>query len=207
VSSKFRRNLQDVGFQGEVAILDWKRTTNHFFTERANAYLDEIKKTAPNERILTIDCRDVLFQRDPRTICQSSLGLSFYLEDASKRIADCPYNSKWIVEGFGQEGLDRIGMNPISCAGTVLGLQVPMRNYYERMCAHLVPKPHVVDQGIHNWMIWTQEVIGDIIPNEQSDIYTVQYVNPLLISHHRIGNHNSQIPAIVHQFDRHLVAL
>ena len=192
VKDAFIQNLRSKGFKGTIEILDW--TPNKavpFFTERVQQYRDTIARlSAGFDTVMTTDLRDVLFQGNPEDIEHSDLDL--FLEDASVKIRDCPYNSSWIRTGWGQDGLDLVGHNSISCAGVVIGTPTGMNAYYDRMWQMCqAGYAMVVDQGIHNYLLWTGKFAGipaRVVANEAGAVYTLQYVDGIVVKNHRILN-------------------
>jgi hypothetical protein len=100
------------------------------------------------EFVLFSDSRDVIFQgnpfdsqytsvKDPGTV-DKRFGVVFSLEgslyhDKLIRIRDCPYNSNWIKNCFGEDKFFLLQSEPISCSGVTLGDQSSMLDYANTM--------------------------------------------------------------------------
>ena len=211
VGGDFTKALKATGFAGDVAVLSWERGPLPFLTERVCVYRQKVLQSqdAGYDTIITTDLRDVLFQGNPEGIEHTDLDL--FLEDDRMKIKDCPWNSSWVRSGWGQEGLDLVGDNRVSCAGVVIGKRAGVLAYYEKMWAMCCAGyGHVVDQGIHNYLIWTGQLAGvpmRLVGNEDGEVYTVQYVDGITVRNHKIYNRGGKAPTIVHQYDRHLAKL
>lgn len=206
IKNKFIANLKNVGFSGDVEVLNWTRYSNEFFTERIKAYYEKINSVINSEykTIITSDIRDVIFQKNPDNIQHSDL--DFFLEDESMTITACPFNSVWIRDGFGKEWLDKIGHNNISCAGVVIGKPENILCYYKKM-QEISSSKHANDQGIHNFLLYSGQINARIIKNDDGEVYTIGYTKKVVVNNHIIYNKNGKIPAIVHQYDRHFINL
>ena len=221
VKDDWVKNLRGTGYAGDIDILNWAqpytppavqemmRGWPYFFdTERVLAYLNKMKAIAGAgyKTVMTIDLRDSIFQGNPERIGHS--GLDFFLEDPTVRIGKCPWNGAWTRDGWGQEGIDRIGGEVISCSGTVIGTPERMLDYYTRMWGLVLSgKACVRDQGIHNWIIYAEKIDARLVCNEEGDVYTVGGMREIRVSHHKILNKAGLAPCVVHQADRQLVKL
>ena len=148
------------------------------------------------------------FQGNPAKIQHSDL--DFFLEDESKTIKTCQYSSKWIRDEFGQEALDQIGDNFISCSGFVIGKPEAMADLCAKMWAICEGSPTkgFFDQGIHNYLLYTKKVNARAVRNEEADVYTVGYVPPpLTVRDGKVYNKAGKVPIVLHQIDRHKVEL
>jgi len=167
----------------------------------------EALKDIPCEGILLSDTRDVVFQKNPATFLPSS-GLNVYEEDHNMRIGTCNYNSKWILTGYGREVLKKLENAFISCAGVSCGDEKSMKIYLDRLCEEIrriQPKSNLsLDQAAHNFLIRV-ELESKIWNNDNGEVYTVGYVkrNTVKIKGNKIINDNGEVPAVVHQWDRH----
>jgi len=207
VRAKFLKSLDDTGYEGSLYILDNLPEADFetFMLQRVKAYSSFLDTThIEYDTVIVTDLRDVLFQRDPSTIAHSDL--DFFLEDESMSLRSCPHNSQKIIEGFGQECLDNIGENFISCAGVVIGSLSAMRNYYRQMLNYQEIN-NANDQAIHNFLLYSDIVAARTVKNEEGDVYTLHYSTGITVFKHKIYNKHGKIPAIVHQYDRHLITL
>lgn len=168
---------------------------------------EDVVRETPSDGVLLVDTRDVIFQKDP-SIHLPSDGFHAYLEDASKTIGTCPYNSLWIKLGYGEGGLKELGDFPISCVGTSCGNRASVLQYLRVMAEEvkrIQPKTtHPQDQAAHNAMI-RRAVKARIWSNEEGEIYTVGYC-PRGSVQTKVGlivNRAGKVPTVVHQWDRH----
>jgi hypothetical protein len=160
--------------------------------------------------ILHTDTRDVIFQKDP-FLYYKEPGLYCFLEDLSFRIKDNKYNSYWIKFGFGDEMFGQMANEPISCSGVTLGTTDAFLDYLDKMVDNIVRLPNTggLDQGIHNYLIFTSQVEQlHLIKDDDGPVTTLTTFKPFDgIKFNNKGlllnNHNQVLP-IVHQYDRHM---
>jgi len=161
------------------------------------------------EGLFTVDTRDVIFQKDITNILPGQ-GLNIYEEDAGMTLGSCPYNSLWIELGYGAAVLEEMKDVPISCVGTVCGGRDAMLQYLDLLSIEVLrlqPKTRKPqDQSSHNYL--TRYTLKPIIyPNEVGEIYTVGYIRPrntVPIVDGKIVNRAGEVPAVIHQWDRHI---
>lgn len=90
-------------------------------------YLWWAKQYESHTNILITDFRDVFFQSNPFTYlpdqwAQPVSQLTVFLEASpQKAIYRCRFNSGWIKGCYGEEALELVKTNPVSCSGTSLG--------------------------------------------------------------------------------------
>tara|TARA_B110001452_G_C15160603_1_gene403711 strand:- start:60 stop:872 length:813 start_codon:yes stop_codon:yes gene_type:complete len=78
------------------------------------------------KNILFCDSRDIYFQSNPFN--QEYKGsINFFLED--KRIKDCPFNTNWLINTYGQEVFQSMSDKIISCGGTILGTHDSIKKF------------------------------------------------------------------------------
>lgn len=210
VNNKFLTNLYQTGYDGDTVLLSWTpRIPQAIYSDRVYQYL-KFLQTNPNryDKYIITDVRDVYFQRNPSEI--QSTDLDVFLEHGDVTIGECPYNSQWIYAGFGEEGLAKLRNKPISCGGTMVGTLDGMLRYCRSMIYFYDKATEEYkymqgsDQGIHNWIIHMNHLKCRQVENEFSDIYTVGYVPMLHVKNHMIYNQRGELPAIIHQYDRHI---
>lgn len=149
-------------------------------------------------KILLTDIRDVVFQQDP-FIYPLNKGITVALEDRSKTIGTCPYNSQWVKELLGWIMHDSLSSKPISCAGVTIGDRESILVYLEKMNAFLRGQKNNLDQAAHNAIVHL-----DLVPsihkfdNFYGPVLTMGYMDQQDLSATRID----LIP-ILHQYDRH----
>jgi hypothetical protein len=203
---------------GSPRRLDERREALEFALEglialRHRMYLRALDTVASDAtEVLITDLRDVLFQADP--FAEPLRGLEVFLEDASQRIGTCPFNSEWMRQTYGKDAVQSLSDKVVSCAGTTIGDRQSMIKYLTAMSTEVERKSrrqlrHVEDQGPHNWLIYTGR-LGDIAirENEHARVLTMG----AMPSFERDGAGNlvnaaGDVPAIVHQYDRHRLAL
>jgi hypothetical protein len=130
--------------------------------------------------IFFTDLRDVTFQRNP-FIHAEGRQLRFYVEEPIT-IRQCPINSRWIREYFGEEILREIGGNLIVCSGTTLGDYDSIIRYLEEFLltlrqARSIPWRVGFDQGVHNYLAY-KKLTGSITfcPNRESEVFTMGFI-------------------------------
>ena len=153
------------------------------------------------------DTRDIIFQKD--IMCSlPSQGLNAFEEDDGMSIGTCPYNSLWIELAYGKDMLDKMRYFPISCVGTTCGSRLSMIKYLELLANEvksLQPKTRKPqDQAAHNHLC--RNVLKPTIhSNEGAEIYTVGYIQrgTVRVVDGKIVNAAGDVPAVIHQWDRH----
>ena len=158
--------------------------------------------------ILLCDSRDVVFQADPFAGEWPPL----WTCEEDKRIEECGENSFWLKRAGGEAALQQAKHQPIVCAG-VFGGQLDRIRLYLEQSSKIVEQlatriPLMVgDQGIHNYLVRLRPDLGfTVLPNGCRLAANVGYTKPadLIIenNHVRLRNHD-EVPAILHQYDRH----
>lgn len=156
-------------------------------------------------RIMLTDVRDVIFQKDPFAFADNNQ-LSVFLEDDKHRIVDCPHNSKWIKQSFGEETYEQIKNKNISCNGIVISPIEPLLDYLKKMIDLIfrVGPPGIVGQGFHNYLIHAGKLPGvNIFSNESGPVLTLGLMSDYRQNETGELLNQSGIPNIVHQYDRH----
>jgi hypothetical protein len=129
------------------------------------------------------------------------------MEDDSKTIGDCPYNSKWMRDIY-PEYLEEFQGKNLICPEIIVGSYSEFKKLLIAMITEsntLLDKSYLVDMAILMKLFYTDKLPNcTAIPNEDSYVYTVGYVDPILVSRHNVVNRRHEIPAIVHQYDRHI---
>jgi hypothetical protein len=112
---------------------------------RYRLYLWWASKYSQHTNILIADFRDVFFQSNPFTYlldqwAQPVSQLTVFLEASpQKAIYRCKYNSGWIRDCYGEDGLNLVKSNPVSCSGTSLGSRDGILLYVST--PPIVPRP------------------------------------------------------------------
>jgi hypothetical protein len=189
------------------------RWSLEMFGVRHRLYLDALNEL-PHTHILLSDTRDVIVTNDLNAACAEAK-LVFSQEDASRRLGEEPYNRRWILEGYGQTELDRIGNRPILCAGTVFGPRSAVVDYVRAMKAEVervgVEMTRTIgDQPLHNHLAYSNK-LPDFITSRAEDGW-LRSIGVMPTSSVRMdwapGHPASSAgaPGIIHQYDRHLAA-
>jgi hypothetical protein len=154
------------------------------------------------------DTRDVIFQESIDRI--PSLGIHAFEEDRGMTIGKCPYNSLWMQLGYGDAYLRQLDHFPILCVGSICGDFNSVLCYTEALAREIEaiqPKtPHPQDQAAHNYLVRCREYMVRVWKNEEGAIYTVGYIRPhntVIVKEGKILNRSGDVPAVVHQWDRH----
>ena len=194
----FTHNM--IGVAGECLCIPFApHVTTPNMSYRFQLYLDFLKanKSFENEMIMLTDIRDVAFLGDPFSVDYPD-GLSVFLEDPSKTIGTCSFNSAWIKEAYGPSGLEKLKDYPISCAGVTIGDYHAMVQYLTEMVATL-SNFGLNDQGIHNGLIRFDKLKKvTIFENQCGPVLTMGYMSKPMVK-----NFDGSTPLVVHQFDRH----
>jgi hypothetical protein len=172
------------------------------------------------------DFRDVFFQSDPfLSLPNKKFDLILSVEDTHARIwgeklqfckndggsniCKCPYNSAWIDQCWGHDGLLTVSDKPIICAGIVIGssagfneLAMVMIMYGQNFKCN--------DQGLLNYLYYSKKFNNlRIIAQSRGEgiVNTVGYVlrvniSNLISSQGDVMNEDGQKSPIIHQYDR-----
>ncbi|MFN4768056.1 MAG: hypothetical protein ACK5F4_02595 [Ignavibacteria bacterium] len=187
----------------------------HIHQSRHFLYTEFLENNHSYSRIMLSDTRDVVFQRDPFDFAIND-SLCCFLEDPSITIENEVHNAGWIRRGFGQDILDAIGKNPISCAGITMGSVDAVLEYTRRMCSILLT-PRIrsiagitgLDQGIHNYAIRMKD-FGDrlhLFENMKGPVMTMglmkQELRNIDPESGLLLNSDGSLCNTIHQYDRH----
>jgi hypothetical protein len=160
------------------------------------------------DNVLLTDSRDVILQRDPFAAFNGNLVSG--LEE--KTIGDCPINSRWIQDVYGNRVHAELSDRPVVCAGVTLGSARAVEEYLLEMCREIwrrLPKVALIaqyDQGIHNYLIHRDRIKVELADNRSGLIATLHYEDPASIATDGLEGVitvHGKAPAIVHQYDRH----
>jgi hypothetical protein len=183
----------------------------HLFYRRHLLYLQFLRQNQSKyDRVFLTDSRDVYFQANPFSWNPES-GLHFFLEEASNKIGESSDHVRWLKSQFGQKVLDELARETISCAGTTMGDTVSIMEYLSRMVALSMNafslREHDGDQGIHNYIFY-EKILPEIIihENRRGPVMTLGAMKPQNVRLNAQGwviNDDGQIPAVLHQYDRH----
>lgn len=170
------------------------------------AYLDYLK-TSDADFVIFTDIRDVVIQRDLSTFPRGEL--SFYGEYEGQTIGNCPYNSMWIRQYYGEDMVQKLHNKQIINCSVVSGFKPEMIRYCETMLDNMgkFGEHHTgLDMAVHNHLYYVDnypaKLWGTLGP-----VYTCGYSPEIRVKQHTILNPSGEVPHIVHQFDRHLGVL
>ena len=161
-----------------------------------------------NARILLCDSRDLVFQADPF----GGQWPALWTCEEEKVLGECTLNSAWFKRVGGEAALNDNKDSRIVCAGVIGGKAERIRSYLEasskivEQIAPIIPLTDG-DQGIHNNLVRLRPDLGfTILPNGGRLCANIGYTAlPELTVKNitvRFCNH-PEIPAILHQYDRH----
>jgi hypothetical protein len=133
----------------------------------------------PEALIMISDFRDVFFQGNPFTYHPTEWAppvaqmVVFQEAYPNKVIYRCPFNSGWIENCYGKEGLNRVGGNTVSCSGVSIGTRNAILLYAHLVTQQLDPRVRMgrnstgamnqcvstgMDQGFHNWLVYSGQL-------------------------------------------------
>ena len=169
-------------------------------------YLRYLEEHADIDVVMIADLRDVFFQRDP--FADPVGGLEVFLEDASVRIGEDDFNTRWLRDVGGAATLDRLRGRPVSCSGTVIGTREAMLAYLREMTAAIATGRGPLgprDQAFHNLLLAEGRLPhATVVPNGTGRVLTLGKVKTLEIrADGTVLNHDGSVPAVLHQWDRH----
>jgi hypothetical protein len=165
----------------------------------------------PYSHVLLTDVRDVFFQADP-FLPAPETELEFFLEDDSRRVGNCSFNSTWVRMAFGEQVLREMGERRISCAGTVLGTWRGILEYLLHMqILATQAKPTArfvkgVDQGLHNLLLHRNLLDSSAVAENGARVFTLGYVGETgirMTEDGRVADLHGRVSPLVHQYDRH----
>lgn len=176
-------------------------------TSRFYLYRDFLRRNQNSYRnVLLTDVRDVIFQSDPFGKFAAST-VRCYEEDRNLS-EETQFNLSWIQALFGADAADRLKDKRIICSGTIMGPVGEMIQYIGLMEKLLIKANDIglggSDQGLHNYLLYTQKHNAEIIPNGNGEVLTVFESNipsyPMVDGLFR--DPSGDVIPVVHQYDR-----
>jgi len=162
------------------------------------------------DRVLTVDLRDVCFQRDPFEGVDPDC-LRIHAEEGDITVQQSEWNTLAMRRAFGEEGVRRQSHLRVSCSGVVAGGLGPVSRYLDafvRMLPQLRMPDHGTDQAMHTRIV--HESLAALVHwqgNRQGDAVQLAGVHDLgsitRDTEGRLLNDAGVSFAILHQFDRH----
>jgi hypothetical protein len=180
----------------------------HIYNFRHFLYYDYLLKYGDNfEKVLLTDVRDVIFQRDPFDFTMHD-ALYVAMESRTRTIADCQYNTEWIMKGYGEEAMLEMAPHVISCAGTTLGPTHRIKTYLQMLLTEIISLRDAygcADQAVHNRLLQQGRLAPVVrLYNEDTPVLTVgAEPNFTFDSAGFVLDGKGTRPTIVHQYDRH----
>ena len=172
-----------------------------------------VSNVPPYKSVMFVDVRDTVWQDDVFSkAVKLGEGLTAFSEQRPRTIRECGWNSKWVSACFGDEGLNKVGDNVISCSGTVLGTWDDALAYAGLLADLIESRPDCeqngIDQGIHNYYLFSGDLENAvsklrIMSNEEGFVVSVQSMPTIRRDRMgRVVNDNGEVVAAVHQYDR-----
>jgi hypothetical protein len=157
--------------------------------------------------VMIADLRDVIFQADP--FAERVEDLELFLEEPSVSFDQPGFNQRWITDLYGSDALADLRGRIVTCSGVTFGDRSSMLAYLETMAAeidlHLPPLgPH--DQAVHNWLTYSGKLPNArLIANGSGRVLTMGAMSDAKRrSDGLVLNHDGSVPAVLHQYDRHV---
>jgi hypothetical protein len=162
-------------------------------------------------KVMLTDVRDVVFQRDPFDF-DFGEEVCFFLEDSSRTIGTCPYNSDWFGIAFGAQTLSKMEHSRISCSGTTIGSCSAVLLYLQTMVKHLmclnsralVPG---IDQAVHNYILYSGLLDNILLfENHTGPVLTMGWLSEdriKMTSDGQVLRDDGSMVQVLHQYDRH----
>jgi hypothetical protein len=153
---------------------------------------------APTGPVFFADVRDTVFQGDLFARLQGQgepVGFYAFQEQRPGTIAACGWNSGWVKDCFGAEGLSKVGGNVISCSGTSLAGWQDALAYVELMgeCAAAGTE---TDRALHattQQLCRTTQVVltSTLSPPHTHTLHTPRHARPACPCSQDPGGHAS----------------
>lgn len=165
-------------------------------------------------RVMLADVRDVYFQRDPFDF-PWDCDLCCFLEDQNVTILESRYNRQWVKSAVGEQALQEIGHETVSCSGLTTGTVTGILRYLEQIVSltiavlldETVPIHELFDQGLHNYLLYAGR-LGSVrlLSNETGPVLTLGYTPRGSVkrnAHGQFLTDGGDVANVLHQYDRH----
>lgn len=159
-------------------------------------------------QVLLTDVADVILQKDLFTqYANKDKFIGVAVERSS--IADDVYTSRWIADRFGQEVYCRYKDFPVICCGTTWGTVLEIIRYCDKMSELIFSYRRFwgAEQACANYIVYENLMPDvDFIKSKAGidDVSTVGVMKSVSVYDKFILNDDGSIPAVVHQYNRHL---
>jgi len=205
-----KKNSVNILYFGSSEILGTQPNNYRFLK-----FFDFLKENTNYNNILISDVSDVYFQSDPFEDLKGEF-IFFAEEEDLIKIGENGFNSRWILQCFGNNELEKIKNNPIICCGTIIGSYNNVLEYCKKSSSEMMRVKNenpqsfsdMMDQGIHNYICYNNMdlFIGPSIKKNGDFFATVgitatENPNSILISGSLISV-NEKTPRIIHQYNR-----
>ena len=158
--------------------------------------------------VLLADVRDVIFQSDPFAPISSGR----YTGDEILKVKDCPSNTIWLKAAYGEEIYSKLADKVSVCSGVSIGTLASMQDYLDAFCAETLRVMQdkcldtlpVWDQAFHIKMLLLDGLPFQTVP-WNGFVATVAQAGSdhLRVNAEGLVEVDGQVPAILHQYDRH----
>ena len=170
-------------------------------------FLDERGKNYG--QVLVTDVRDVIFQGDIFSKYENfSDYLGYAVEEGNIRPIDKePVDWIWIKNFFGEDTANKLADKPAICAGTAIGTVKEAKIFFSAQWEML--KKSISwgdDQAVMNYLVYEKLLpIENLIKidTQTGEILTLALTDNPATKENFILRGNGEIPAVVHQYDRH----
>lgn len=202
--------------RNDIEYFPWvykKYVDPHLLNSRFEIYSHIIQLlTNAESKIFLTDVRDVVFQKNIfDDVKFGENEITFFVESPFHLFKNCKVNSFWYLFAFGLKDYRKVKNKPVICAGTILGSRNAILKYLNnqihiskwlletKMGAHYLN----TDQAIHNYIAYSCDFKCKL-DSEYNLVYTVSNdVNSDFKFDAQLARIDEQIPAVVHQYDRH----
>lgn len=174
---------------------------------RYSAYAAFLRRnTRRYHRVFVSDVRDVIFQSNP-FLLDTGPGLACFGENGV--IGGDNYNSNWIKDLYGDAALKYLADKTVACSGTIMGSVDSMQACLDRMVREIQEHRGTElwgrDQGIYNYLLWTDRLQDTRLFMNGVGVYTLALVPGADIKFNAKADIISKYgaPAVIHQYDRH----
>lgn len=159
-------------------------------------------------QVLLTDVADVVLQKN---LFSQYINNHKYIGVAVERssIANDIYTSRWIADRFGQDIFDKYSKLPVICCGTTWGTIPEIIRYCDNMSELILSYRRFwgSEQACANYIVY-ENLLPDVeLVKSQAGIDTVSTVGVMqsVAANERfILNDDGSVPAVVHQYNRHL---
>lgn len=162
------------------------------------------------EMIFLTDLRDVLFQRNISLYPYDNENVDMYVFEEDSNIRNESYTCHWVKQldiAMGTQVFPRIMHKTVLCGGTIVGKINAIKTYVDKQCEIMLKFKikENLDQGILNWIVYTDELQGVKIRslcNTDGLVNTLALSPKLLNAAGQIVDSQGNVSYLAHQYDR-----